>query len=571
MASEKEPFIIDFGTTNTMAFGRQRDQARVMPIPPGKYNTQSGNEMPSYVGYKKGEIVVGASARNKVADDRYHVVSAVKRILGLTYEEYEKMEGNNVFGCEIVEKNGYPHFVIGEDGKTVSAIDVASEIFRKIKERACLYLDRDVSEAYVTVPATYNDKQVSAIREAAKKGGLNVVRMIKELSAASMAWFLDKELNIEIQGGEKIVVYDFGGGTFDVSLLHAISNKQFEILGKAGNCRLGGNDIDTQLKERLLEKYKTRASEEDVEKVVKALKNKKRDHVFRKNCEDVKISLSNKCDEYNDPKELLANSSRILIKVDIARNEEVPCTLQDLSDVSDPIVRETIRITKEMISANSPYDYLLPGNITHVIVVGGSSLLPSVKMQLQQLFPKATLHYKYGMNNRMEKEAVGRGAMNMVLADLENGEDYLNEKIECSFGIETKDGIVPMLLKGSNINCFNIRAFSNVNKEQDMIYTTVYKWYGDATPRKEDADCFVVKELAIRNQNYTGKEEGGQKFDFSFTLHKGSLTVTCTLYNEVDKQVEKIQLSSERIENAYSCCLVCCKTSFFQKSHFLST
>ena len=567
MANTNEPIAIDFGTTNSLAFGRQRDQVRVVPISPGEYGTQSGNEMPSYVGYKKGEIVVGASARNKVADDRYHVVSAVKRILGLTYEEYEKMEGNNVFGCEIVEKNGYPHFVIGEDGKTVSAIDVASEIFRKIKERACLYLDRDVSEAYVTVPATYNDKQVSAIREAAKKGGLNVVRMIKELSAASMAWFLDKELNIEIQGGEKIVVYDFGGGTFDVSLLHAISNKQFEILGKAGNCRLGGNDIDTQLKERLLEKYKTRASEEDVEKVVKALKNKKRDHVFRKNCEDVKISLSNKCDEYNDPKELLANSSRILIKVDIARNEEVPCTLQDLLDVSDPIVRETIRITKEMIPKSKKSNLRIK-NIKHVIVVGGSSLLPSVKMQLQQLFPKATLHYKYGMNNRMEKEAVGRGAMNMVLADLENGEDYLNEKIECSFGIETKDGIVPMLLKGSNINCFNIRAFSNVNKEQDMIYTTVYKWYGDATPRKEDADCFVVKELAIRNRNYTGKEEGDQKFDFSLALDKqGCLTVKCRLVNDQDD----VQLSSEKIENAYSCCLVCCETSFFQKSHFLST
>ena len=566
MASVNEPIAIDFGTTNTMAFGRQKDQIRVDVISAREYGTQDKDELPSYVAYRKiTEPIVGVRARKYIPDDKYHVIAAVKRILGLTYEEYAKMEGNDVFGCEIQEINGYPYFVIGDNGETKSPIDIASEIFKAVKKSACEFLNRSVTDAYVTVPATYNDRQINAIREAAEKGGLNVVRMIKEPSAAAMAWFLDKESGIEIKGGEKIVVYDFGGGTFDVCLLHAISNSQFEILGKAGNCRLGGNDIDTSLQEKLLEKYKTIALPEDYNKVEKALKRKKKtQHKFRVDCEDVKIKFSSNCGECNTREELLANNKDMSQDVEIANNEEVLCTLKDLLEVSDPIVNETIRITKEMITTNSQYDCLLPGNISHVIIVEGSSLLPSVKLQLKELFPSAEFHCK----NRMEREAVGRGAMNMILADLENGKDYLNEKIECSFGLETKDGIVPMLQKGSNITCTATRTYATIEKEQAMIYTTVYKWYGNTTPNKKDADCFVVKELAIRNRDYTGKEEGGQKFDFRFALHKGSLTVTCTLHHEVDKKIEKIQLSQDVISNAYSCYFVCCDNTLFQNHIF---
>ena len=171
----------------------------------------------------------------------------MKRIIGLTYAEYENLQEKSIFGCEVIKgQDGYPRFVIDAEGNTKSPIEVASEIFKVLKKEADAFTNRNYTKAYVTVPANFKDHQCRAIKEAAKLAGLEVLKLITEPTAAAMSWCFEHP--DEMKPGEKLMVYDFGGGTFDVSLL-AIERGYFEVLATAGDTHLGGEDFDNRMVE----------------------------------------------------------------------------------------------------------------------------------------------------------------------------------------------------------------------------------------------------------------------------------------------------------------------------------
>ena len=186
---------IDFGTTNSVVFVYK--SGKLEAVPAGTYNTdknQQGSTLfPSYVEYSKNGVIVGGAAKNNFGRNNKFVVAAVKRIIGLSYTEYENLQEKSIFGCEVINgQDGYPKFVIDAEGNTKSPVEVASEIFKVLKKEADAYTNRSYSKAYVTVPANFKDHQCRAIKEAAKLAGLEVLKLIKKFPGIKVPEIVEK-------------------------------------------------------------------------------------------------------------------------------------------------------------------------------------------------------------------------------------------------------------------------------------------------------------------------------------------------------------------------------------------
>ena len=177
---------IDFGTTNSTVYLLRKGKPTIL------YNSEmNGSSLfPSFVAYKEDEILTGYAAKALYGMEGQFVVSCVKRLIGLTYESYLKLEKKDIFGCEVVcGDDGYPYFVVSADGsRKVSCIDVACELFKWIKRSAETIAEQEFTHAYVTRPANFRENQVTAIRDAARKAGLIIDMMINEPSAAAISW-----------------------------------------------------------------------------------------------------------------------------------------------------------------------------------------------------------------------------------------------------------------------------------------------------------------------------------------------------------------------------------------------
>ena len=192
MSDLESTLAIDFGTTNSVVFVHK--SGKLEAVPAGTYNTdrnQQGSTLfPSFVEYSKNGVVVGSAAKKNLGRSKKYVVAAVKRIIGLSYAEYEKLQDKSIFGCEVIKgQDGYPRFIIDADGNTKTPVEVASEIFKVLKKAADDYTNRNYTKAYVTAPANFKDHQCRAIKEAAKLAGLEVLKLIIYLLASVISFF----------------------------------------------------------------------------------------------------------------------------------------------------------------------------------------------------------------------------------------------------------------------------------------------------------------------------------------------------------------------------------------------
>jgi heat shock protein 5 len=214
-----------------------------------------GNRItPSYVAFNDEEKLVGEAAKNQGSLNPLRTIYVVKRLIGRKFEDKEVQRDRKMVPYKIVSKNGKPYVSVdlqaGE--KTLSPEEVSAMILTKMKEVAEAYLGREVKHAVVTVPAYFNDAQRQATKDAGLISGLNVLRIINEPTAAAIAYGMDKK-----QGEKNIIVFDLGGGTFDVSLL-TIDNGVFEVVATAGDTHLGGEDFDQKLTEHFVKIFKSK-------------------------------------------------------------------------------------------------------------------------------------------------------------------------------------------------------------------------------------------------------------------------------------------------------------------------
>merc|ERR1719201_2480401 len=242
---------IDLGTTYSCVGIYKNGRVEIIP------NDQGNRITPSYVAFTEDERLIGEAAKNQATINPSQTLFDVKRLIGRRYDEKSVQSDKKLLPYDILEKQGKPMISVKVKGekKTLAPEEVSSMVLTKMKETAEAYLGKEVKHAVITVPAYFNDAQRQSTKDAGTIAGLNVMRIINEPTAAAIAYGLDKKAE------KNIIVYDLGGGTFDVSLL-TIDNGVFEVVATAGDTQLGGEDFDQRVMQHFITLFEKKTSKD---------------------------------------------------------------------------------------------------------------------------------------------------------------------------------------------------------------------------------------------------------------------------------------------------------------------
>ena len=348
---------IDLGTTNSCVSVMEGNEPVVIPNAEGKRTT------PSIVAFiEGGERKVGDPAKRQAVTNPLKTIYSIKRFMGNKYSE-SKMEAERVPYKVVKGDNDTPRVDI--DGRLYTPQEISAMILQKMKKTAEDYLGTEVSEAVVTVPAYFNDAQRQATKEAGEIAGLKVSRIINEPTAAALAYGMDKK-GVD----QKIVVFDFGGGTHDVSILE-LGDGVFEVLSTDGDTHLGGDDVDQKIIDWLAAEFKAEENM-DLRKDPMALQR------LKEAAEKAKIELSSSAStEINLPYvTATASGPKHLVRT-LSRAK--------FEQLIDDLVKRTIEPCKTALNAAG----LSTGDIDEIILVGGSTRIPAVVEAVEKFFGKA--------------------------------------------------------------------------------------------------------------------------------------------------------------------------------------
>jgi|TARA_B110000438_G_scaffold303696_1_gene366567 molecular chaperone DnaK len=443
---------IDLGTTNSCVSIMEGDQAKVIENSEGKRTT------PSVVSYGD-EIRVGDSAKNQAVTNPHNTLYAIKRLIGRKHSDDVVKKDSSMVPYKIVAAENGDAWVEAE-GEKLAPQQVSAEILKKMKKTAEDYLGYEVLEAVITVPAYFNDSQRQATKDAGKIAGLEVKRIINEPTAAALAYGLDKG-----KGDQKIVVYDLGGGTFDISIIEIAEidgEHQFEVLSTNGDTFLGGEDFDITLIEYLAEEFK-KESGLDLHNDAAALQR------LKEAAEKAKIELSsNQQSEINLPY-ITADSSG-------AKHFVHKLTRAKLESLVEALVDKTLEPTKIALKDAG----LNPSDIDEIILVGGQTRMPMVQEKVKDFFGKEARKDV----NPDEAVAVGAAIQGAVLSG-DVTDVLLLDVTPLTLGIETMGGVMtPLIDKNTTIPTNKSQIFSTAEDNQTTV--TVHVLQGERKQATEN-------------------------------------------------------------------------------------